>query len=104
MGGENKIVTYQLFYLSVYLCCTIAYRAGVVIAICNGCGSNHLIADNLGMIGLDIDTNIEDYFKKIGMDDSVKRVNNDVFFLENLLRIDTTGGSLVGDDGRPVLE
>ena len=81
-----------------------AYRAGVVIAICKGCGSNHLIADNLGMIGLDIDTNIEDYFKKMGMDDNVKRVNNDVFFLENLLRIDTKGGSLVGEDGKPVLE
>lgn len=82
-----------------------AYRSGMVIAICKGCKSKHLIADNLNETsGLDGDCNIEDYFRTKGMEDSVMRVTPDVFNLEQILRFDSESGSLVGDDGKPVLE
>jgi hypothetical protein len=81
-----------------------AYREGVVVAICKGCESKHLIADNLGTAGLDGDTNIEDYFKGRGMEDAVNRVSKEVFELEKILDFDSAGGSLVGEDGKPVLE
>lgn len=82
-----------------------AYREGVVIAICKGCKNKHLIADNLNKAaGLEGGSNIEEYFKARGMEDSVNRVTQEVFDLEHILRFDTTSGSLVGDDGNPVLE
>ncbi len=49
-------------------------------------------------------TNIEEYFKAKGMEDAVNRVSPEVFALENILRFDSASGSLVGDDGNPVLE
>ena len=48
--------------------------------------------------------NIEDYFKSRGMDDAVIRVTPEVFALENIMRFNSASGSLVGDDGNPVLE
>jgi hypothetical protein len=83
-----------------------AYRTGMVIAICKGCKSKHLIADNLNETpGLDgVSKNIEDYFDAKGMGDSVNRVTPEVFDLEHILRFDSAGGSLVGEDGNPVLE
>ncbi|KAL3780482.1 hypothetical protein ACHAW5_007511 [Stephanodiscus triporus] len=82
----------------------MAYRNGVVIAVCKGCLSKHLIADNFGWNkyagGFDYDngeTNIEMYManrdleaRKNGMggevmNDLVKRVSRDVFDLESIL-------------------
>jgi hypothetical protein len=78
----------------------VAYREGVVITICKGCNSKHMIADNLGSGCLDGDTNIEEYFKARGMENSVNRVSQEVFQLEKILGF----SSLVGEDGNPVLE
>lgn len=84
---------------------TTAYREGVVIAICKGCKSKHLIADNLNETpGMNGGTNIEDYFKAKGMEDAVIRATPEVFALENILRFNSASGSLVGEDGNPVLE
>lgn len=71
-----------------------------MITTCKGCGSNHMIADNLGKGCLDGDANIEDYFKARGMDESVNRVNQEVFELEKIL--DFQG--YLDDDGNAVLE
>jgi hypothetical protein len=78
----------------------VAYRKGVVIASCKGCDSKHMIADNLGSGCMDGDTNIEEYFKARGMENSVNRVSQEVFQLEKILDLN----SLVGEDGNPVLE
>jgi transcription elongation factor Elf1 len=84
-----------------HLVSRIAYREGVVITTCKGCGSKHTIADNLGKGCLDGESaNIEDYFKARGMEDSIQRVNQEVFELEKMLDFD----GFVGDDGNPVLE
>lgn len=77
-----------------------AYREGVVITVCKGCESKHMIADNLGSGCLDGDANIEDYFKARGMEDIVNRVSQEVFELEKILNFD----NLIGDDGNAVLE
>ena len=77
-----------------------AYREGVVIAICKGCNSKHMIADNLGSGCMDGNANIEEYFKTKGMEDSVNRVSSEVFELEKMLDYD----GLIDDDGSPVLE
>lgn len=81
----------------------IAYRNGVVIAMCKGCQSKHLLADNLGWSnyvgGFDFDggeTDIEKYMENRdqeakengigeGGDDLVMRVDQDVFDLETML-------------------
>mmetsp|Transcript_693 Transcript_693/g.1174 ORF Transcript_693/g.1174 Transcript_693/m.1174 type:complete len:265 (-) Transcript_693:23-817(-) len=87
----------------------LAYRQGVVIAECKGCMTKHWIADNLGWSnhvgGFDYDNgerNIEMFMEnkrseaKVGTDcddggnhekenDLVRRVNQDVFDLENIL-------------------
>lgn len=78
---------------------TAAYTEGVVITTCKGCNSKHMIADNLGSGCLDGDANIEDYFKTRGMED-IFRVTEEVFELEKILNLN----SLVGEDGKPVLE
>ncbi|KAL7462253.1 hypothetical protein ACHAXS_002641 [Conticribra weissflogii] len=87
-----------------------AYRQGVVIAICKGCESKHLIADNLGWSnyigGFDFEggeTNIEEFMKNRkgeksmeevvssgiedwkGEEDLVMRVKPEVFDLEKVL-------------------
>mmetsp|Transcript_6674 Transcript_6674/g.14429 ORF Transcript_6674/g.14429 Transcript_6674/m.14429 type:complete len:263 (+) Transcript_6674:208-996(+) len=87
-----------------------AYRQGVVIAVCKGCESKHLIADNLGWSnyigGFDFDggeTNIEEFMKNRkeeqsmeevmtrgidewkGEEDLVMRVKPEVFDLEKVL-------------------
>jgi len=49
-------------------------------------------------------SNIEDYFKAQGMEDSVNRVGPEVFDLEHIIRFDSNSGCLVGEDGGPVLE
>ena len=84
----------------------IAYRKGVVISTCKGCGSQHLIADNLGFTNLwdEKEGNIEKYFKNKGMEDSVNRVSKDVFDLENMLSHDSESGSIMGEDGKPAME
>lgn len=85
----------------------VAYRKGVVIATCKGCGSQHLIADNLGFTNLwneKEEGNIEEYFANQGMQEKVNRVSKDVFDLEKVLGFDTDSGSIVGDDGEPAME
>lgn len=87
----------------------LAYRNGVVITVCKGCDSQHLIADNLGWTdydgGFEGDTNtIEDYFVAKGQNDAVNRVSEDVFELEKLLDIQTDSGSIVGEDGNLAME
>jgi len=82
-----------------HLVSRIAYTEGVVIATCKGCNSKHMIADNLGSGCLDGDANIEAYFKARGTED-VTRVTEEVFELEKVLNMDT----LMGEDGKPVLE
>jgi hypothetical protein len=49
-------------------------------------------------------SNIEEYFKAQGMEDSVSRVTPQVFDLEHILRFDSASGCLIGEDGNPVLE
>ena len=85
----------------------MAYRNGVVIAVCKGCSSKHLIADNFGWNkyagGFDYDngeTNIEMYManrvqeaREHGLGDEKvndldKRVSRDVFYLESMLYTD----------------
>lgn len=79
----------------------LAYRQGLVIAMCKGCESRHLIADNLGWCGFDAnngETDIESFMENrqreargndVGAEaeghDLVKRVSRDVFELETLL-------------------
>ena len=85
----------------------IAYRKGVVIATCKGCGSQHLISDNLGFTNLwkeDEGTTIEEYFSKQGMEDKVNRVSKDVFDLEKVLGHDSDSGSILGENGDLALE
>jgi len=73
----------------------MAYRNGIVITVCSGCLSKHLIADNLGWTkyvgGFDGDTNIEEFMKTMGREDEVERVSQDVFHLENILNIESQG-------------
>lgn len=80
----------------------LAYRKGVVIAMCKGCLCRHLLADNLGWSNYaggfnfdDGETNIEMYMenkaRENGNDDEKKendlvmRVNREVFDLEHVL-------------------
>lgn len=73
----------------------MAYRNGIVITVCKGCLSKHLIADNLGWTkylgGFNGDTNIEEFMKSMGRGDEVSRVSKEVFDLENILYVDNTG-------------
>jgi DNL zinc finger len=93
-----------------HLVSRVAYRQGVVICTCKGCGSQHLIADHLGFTDYkggfqgEINT-IEDWFSaKNDTETSVHRVSPDVFDLEKILARDTKSGSIVGEDGNLVLE
>lgn len=73
---------------------TVAYRHGVVITVCKGCMSKHLIADNLGWMqyvgGFDGNSNIEDYMNDVGRGDEVNRVSQEVFELEKLVHSDAS--------------
>ena len=101
-----NLLTRELFFSPLFFPIDLptAYTEGVVVATCKGCNSKHLIADNLGSAGLDGDPNIEEYFKTRGMEDSINRVNREVFDLEKVLSFNTKGGSLMGDAGESVLE
>ena len=95
----------------------MAYRNGVVIAVCKGCLSKHLIADNFGWNkyagGFDYDngeTNIEIYMtnrdqeaRENGMggevvNDLVERVSRDVFDLESILYQDQGTSRSIGNN------
>jgi hypothetical protein len=78
----------------------IAYREGMVIAICKGCQSKHWVADNLDPT-LHVN-NIEEFFSSQGMDDKVNRVSQDVYEVERVW--DFAAGQVTDDDGKPVLE
>ncbi len=87
----------------------IAYTKGVVITVCKGCMTKHLIADNLGWSkfwgtdGFEGNTNIEEYMDDIGKGDEVNRVSKDVFHLEQLYSGDNeakdSGEQLSDNDG-----
>ena len=65
----------------------VAYRNGVVICICKGCMSQHVIADNLGWTNFGLDQgerNIEEYFASRGLENHVNRVSEEVFELEKV--------------------
>lgn len=71
----------------------LAYTKGVVIVVCKGCGSKHLIADNLGWSnyigGFETgETNIEEFLEAKGRSEDVNRVGPTVWELENTLAID----------------
>ena len=80
-------------FLSDFFALEPAYRTGVVIAVCKGCSSKHLIADNLGWSdyigGFDQETNIEEYFANRGQEETVSRVGSEAFQLEKNLYIAT---------------
>ena len=75
----------------------MAYRKGVVIVVCKGCESKHLIADNLGWSnyigGFDFDNgerNIEQFMRNRneesdGQEELVFRVDKEIFDLEKVL-------------------
>lgn len=87
-----------------HLVSRLAYREGLVVAICKGCNSKHLIADNLdGNAGFGGTRNIEEYFSELG-NDLVTRVTPEVFDLEEILFFDSASGALAGEGGDPVLE
>ncbi len=87
----------------------LAYTKGVVITVCKGCMTKHLIADNLGWSkywgpggGFEGKTNIEEYMDEIGKGDEVNRVSKDVFHLEQLYGDggnDDKGEQITSDDG-----
>ena len=82
----------------------IAYNKGVVIAICKGCMSQHFISyKNLLGFTPQFDDNIEEYFKEQA-EESVSRVNEDVFNLEKVLGLGTKGDSILGPDGETYLK
>jgi protein import protein ZIM17 len=97
----------------------VAYRQGIVIAQCRGCENQHLIADhhwggftsrrrsaNNGTSTDSDDANtindIETYFQQQGK--SVHRVSPQVFDLEQVWNVDTSSGSIVGENGERSLE
>jgi len=78
----------------VFLCYILAYTKGVVIGVCKGCGTKHLIADNLGWSnyigGFETgETNIEEFLEANGRSDDVTRVNPTIWELENTLAINS---------------
>jgi protein import protein ZIM17 len=83
-----------------HLVSRIAYKNGVVITTCKGCGAKHLIADHLGSKGFQDDKakTIEDVL-------TVHRVSPDQFQISKLYNsYDTKSGSIVGEDGNWALE
>jgi len=84
----------------------IAYRSGVVIVVCKGCQTKHLIADNLGWsIGFEPETStIEDYLEANGRTGDINRVSSEVFELERVLDMTDNSGSIVDEGGNKHLE
>lgn len=82
----------------------LAYRKGVVIATCQGCDVQHLIADNLGFTGglFKNSTNtIEEHMEQ----GQVTRVTKEVFDLERTYQTHNTfSGSIIGENGTLALE
>lgn len=82
--ADSSFPSYSYYYII-----TIAYRKGVVIAVCKGCKSKHMIADNLGWTnykgGFEGNTNIEEYMESKGRGQDINRVSTDVFSLEKAL-------------------
>ena len=99
VNHENHVILIHPLFRIVL----VAYQKGVVITVCKGCMSQHLISDNLGFTQ-QFDGNIEDYFKEKGQEDNVNRVSEDVFNLERILGLDTKSGSIFGNDGTAHLE
>mmetsp|Transcript_7112 Transcript_7112/g.9599 ORF Transcript_7112/g.9599 Transcript_7112/m.9599 type:complete len:120 (+) Transcript_7112:185-544(+) len=83
-----------------------AYRSGVVIVVCKGCQTKHLIADNLGWsIGFEPETStIEDYLEANGRTGDINRVSSEVFELERVLDMTDNSGSIVDEGGNKHLE
>lgn len=81
----------------------IAYNKGVVITVCKGCMSQHLISDHLGFTQ-QFDGNLEDMMKEKGTGETVQRVTEEVFNLEKILGLDTKSGSILGPDGTAHME
>ena len=67
----------------------LAYNNGVVVVTCKGCSSQHMIADNLGWSnhpgGFEGAENIEDFLNERGRGDTINRVDQSVWDLEQLL-------------------
>jgi len=87
-----------------------AYNKGVVITMCKGCLSQHLISDHLQFTGL-ANGNLEDFLMTEeggGGDDEqpvvVQRVTEEVFQLEKILAIDTSSGSILDPNGNAQME
>lgn len=78
----------------------MAYREGMVIAICKGCESKHWIADNLDPALTA--NNIEEFFANSDKQEQVNRVTQEVYDIERVWGF--KGGEMLGEDGRPVLE
>ena len=78
----------------------MAYREGMVIAICKDCQSKHWIADNLDPT-LQVN-NIEEFFSSQGLNDQVNRVSQDVYEVERVW--DIAAGQITDDKGKTVLE
>lgn len=80
-----------------------AYREGIVIAVCKGCGNKHWIADNLDPTLAD--NNIEEYFESRGLGDTVNRVTEEVFEIERVWGLPVEGGEITDESsGDSVLE
>lgn len=93
----------------------LAYTKGVVITVCKGCMTKHLIADNLewskfwGEYGFEGKTNIEEYMEERGRGDEVNRVSRDVFHLEQILddgngKSNSNGSSCSGIVSSPIVD
>ena len=84
-----EIIVHDQHSTFIYIFHWKAYRKGVVIAVCKGCKSKHLIADNLGwsnyLDGFDGESNIEEFLMANGRGEDVNRVSSTVWELENNL-------------------
>lgn len=78
-----------------------AYQKGVVIGRCQGCDSQHLLADHLDWTNM-YSGNIEDYLEE--RQEKAHRVSPEVYGLENVLAVDTKGGSIRDEQGNIHLE
>jgi DNL zinc finger len=88
---------------------SLSDRNGVVIALCKGCETRHIIADNLGWTdykgGFQEEKNIEEFLANRGDDgNQVHRVTPEVFQLAEVFARDTSSGAIVGADGEPAME